>query len=66
MINDKFNFALPTWNATVPAVWILLVSFLLQFTIYKAGDQPIIQRVFSSPLKDVRRVSGDGGRFAAS
>ena len=57
LINHKFEFALPTWNATVPAVWILLVSFLLQFTIYQAGDQPIIQRVFSSPAEEVRRVS---------
>jgi Na+/proline symporter len=29
----------------------------LQFTVVKAGDQPIIQRVFSAPLHEVRRVT---------
>lgn len=54
----KFEFALPTADVTVPAVWILLISYLLQFTVMKAGDQPIIQRVFSAPLSEVRRVTG--------
>ena len=53
----KFEFALVTWDVTVPAIWILLVSYMLQFTVVKAGDQPIIQRVFSAPLHEVRRVS---------
>ncbi len=54
---SKFEFALPTADVTVPAVWILLISYLLQFTVMKAGDQPIIQRVFSAPLSEVRRVT---------
>ncbi len=53
----KFEFALVTWDVTVPAIWILLISYILQFTVVKAGDQPIIQRVFSAPLHEVRRVS---------
>jgi Na+/proline symporter len=53
----KFEFALVTWDVTVPAIWILLISYLLQFTVVKAGDQPIIQRVFSAPLHEVRRVT---------
>lgn len=53
----KFEFALVTWDVTVPAIWILIVSYMLQFTVVKAGDQPIIQRVFSAPLHEVRRVS---------
>jgi SSS family transporter len=53
----KFEMALVTWDVTVPAIWILLVSYMLQFTVVKAGDQPIIQRVFSAPLHEVRRVS---------
>jgi SSS family transporter len=53
----KFEFALLTWDVTVPAIWILLISYLLQFTVVKAGDQPIIQRVFSAPLHEVRRVT---------
>jgi SSS family transporter len=53
----KFDMALLTWDVTVPAIWILLISYMLQFTIVKAGDQPIIQRVFSAPLHEVRRVT---------
>lgn len=53
----KFEMALVTWDVTVPAIWILLVSYMLQFTVVKAGDQPIIQRVFSAPLHEVRRVT---------
>lgn len=53
----KLEFALVTWDVTVPAIWILLISYLLQFTVVKAGDQPIIQRVFSAPLHEVRRVT---------
>jgi SSS family transporter len=53
----KFECALLTWDVTVPALWILILSYLLQFTVMKAGDQPIIQRVFSAPMSEVRRVS---------
>jgi solute:Na+ symporter, SSS family len=53
----KFEMAILTWDVTVPAVWILLISYMLQFTVVKAGDQPIIQRVFSAPLHEVRRVT---------
>ncbi len=57
MSHHKFDFALMTWNPTVPAVWILFVNSFLAFTIVQAGDQPVIQRVFSSPQKEVRRVA---------
>jgi SSS family transporter len=53
----KFDMAILTWDVTVPAIWILLISYMLQFTVVKAGDQPIIQRVFSAPLHEVRRVT---------
>jgi len=54
----KFDSALLTWDATVPAIWIMLLSTFLQFTLMQAGDQPMIQRIFSAPAKDVRRVAG--------
>ena len=57
MSHHKFDFALMTWNPTVPAVWILFINSFLAFTIVQAGDQPVIQRVFSSPEKEVRRVA---------
>ncbi len=55
--HHKFDFALWTWNPTVPAVWILFLNSFLSFTIMQAGDQPVIQRVFSTPEKEVRRVA---------
>lgn len=56
--HHKFDYALTTWDATVPAVWIIFIFTFLQGTIMQAGDQPVIQRVFSSPEKEVRRVAG--------
>ena len=53
----KFDFALVTWDIAVPAFWILLVSTFLTATVSTAGDQPIIQRIFSAPLHEVRRVN---------
>ena len=53
----KFDFALVTWDATVPAVWVMLLGALIATTVTAAGDQPNIQRVFSAPVKEVRRVT---------
>ncbi len=55
--NGKFDFALLTWDVTVPAVWILIVMQFLTCTVATAGDQPVIQRVFSAPLAEVRKVN---------
>jgi SSS family transporter len=54
---QKFDFAMFTWDMTLPAVWVLFLSTFLVTTVSSAGDQPIIQRVFSAPLKEVRRVN---------
>jgi SSS family transporter len=54
---DKFDLVLPTWEWTVPAVWILFLAKFFEFTVTQAGDQPIIQRIFSSPLPQVRSVT---------
>ena len=56
--HHKFDFALLTWDVTLPAVWILILGTFLATTIQQAGDQPVIQRVFSSPEKEVRRIAG--------
>jgi solute:Na+ symporter, SSS family len=53
----KFDFALVTWDLAVPAFWVLVISTFLTATIGQAGDQPVIQRVFSSPEHEVRRVA---------
>lgn len=57
LAHHKFDFALMTWDPTIPAVWILFVTTFMAGTIMQAGDQPTIQRVFSSPQKEVRRVA---------
>lgn len=57
LTHHKFDFAMFTWDATLPAVWILFLNALLASTIQQAGDQPVIQRVFSAPDKEVRRVA---------
>jgi len=53
----KFDLALVTWDLAVPAFWLLFMKTLLEGTLQHAGDQPIIQRVFSAPPHEVRRVS---------
>jgi SSS family transporter len=54
---QKFDFAILSWDLAVPAVWVLLLMAFLNNTVVPAGDQPIVQRVFSSPLPEVRKVN---------
>ena len=54
---QKFTLALPTWDYALPSAWILCMAALFQHTINMAGDQPVIQRVFSTPLPVLRRTS---------
>ena len=54
---QKLDFALVTWDIAVPAFWLLLIGAFLTATVATAGDQPIIQRIFSAPLHEVRRVN---------
>ncbi len=54
---NKFDFALFTWDVAVPAFWLLMLMQFVTVTVAVAGDQPVIQRVFSTPLKEVRRVN---------
>lgn len=54
---SKFDFAIVTTDLTLPAFWILILGTFLTITVSSAGDQPIIQRVFSAPMKEVRRVN---------
>ena len=53
----KFDIALLTWDVTVPALWIMVLSSFIASTVQLAGDQPMIQRVFSAPEHEVRRVA---------
>jgi SSS family transporter len=57
LAQHKFDLYLPTWNPVYPVLWGLIISNLMAATVQTAGDQPIIQRVFSAPMNEVRRVS---------
>ena len=57
MAYSKFDFAILSWDMTVPAVWALVLGTFLTNTVASAGDQPVIQRVFSAPLPEVRKVN---------
>lgn len=54
---SKFDLAVLSWDVTVPAVWMLVLGTFLTTTVASAGDQPVIQRVFSAPLPEVRKVN---------
>lgn len=55
---QKFDFALATWDVTLPAFWLLFLNMFLIWTVQIAGDQPMIQKIFASPTRDVRRTAG--------
>jgi SSS family solute:Na+ symporter len=57
MAHGKFDLAIFSWDVTVPAVWMLMLSGFLTATVAPAGDQPLVQRIYSAPLKEVRRVN---------
>ena len=53
----KFTLVLPSNALNVPSFWLIALSSFLSATIVQAGDQPTIQRIFSSPMHEVRRVT---------
>ncbi len=53
---QKLNLIIASWDLALPVFWILILGTL--FTILGGvGDQPVIQRVYSVPLKEVRRTA---------
>ncbi len=52
----KFDLALWTWDEAMPAFWILILTPILTKLAF-AADQPVVQRVFATPLKDVRKLA---------
>lgn len=53
----KFDFAMTGWDLALPLFWVLLITQFLQNTIYQAGEQTIIQRVFASKEDELRKVT---------
>ncbi|MDF7826159.1 sodium/solute symporter [Pontiellaceae bacterium B12227] len=55
----RFDMAILSFDHTLPIIWMfVMVTIVQQLTI--VSDQPTVQRVFSTPMKDVRRVAGMG------
>ncbi len=53
---QKLNLLVTEWDFALPMFWMLLMGTL--FTVVGVvGDQPVIQRVFSVPLNQVRRTA---------
>ncbi len=53
---DKLRLVVTDWNLALPVVWFLLLGGLYNI-IAGVGDQPVIQRVFSVPMNQVRRTA---------
>jgi SSS family solute:Na+ symporter len=53
----KFDYAIWSPDYTNANFWFLVIAPMVVVLAF-AGDQPIVQRVFSTPLKDVRKLAG--------
>lgn len=53
---DKLRLMVTEWDLALPVVWFLLLGGLYNI-IAGVGDQPVIQRVFSVPMNQVRRTA---------
>jgi solute:Na+ symporter, SSS family len=53
----KFKLAIFEWDYTLPIFWIFGLGLLMQNLAF-AGDQPVVQRVYATPLKDMRKLAG--------
>lgn len=54
---NKFKMFILDWDYTLPTIWIFAFSNLL-YTLGSVADQPVIQRLYATPLKDVRKLAG--------
>ena len=53
----RFDFAIISFNPTQPIIWVFMMGVVVQ-QMTLVADQTTVQRVFSTPIKDVRRVAG--------
>ena len=52
----KFDYAIWSFDYTAPVVWMVILTPILNKFAF-AADQPVVQRVFATPLKDVRKLA---------
>jgi len=53
---QKFDYAIWSLDYTLPIFWIAALTPLMTKLAF-AADQPVVQRVFATPLKDVRKLA---------
>jgi len=53
---QKFNLGIWSLDYTMPIIWILILTPLFNKLAF-AADAPTVQRVFATPLKDVRKLA---------
>lgn len=52
----KFDTGIWTLDMTAPIFWLIILTPILNKLAF-AADQPVVQRVFATPLKDVRKLA---------
>jgi SSS family transporter len=55
--HNKFDFAIVGWDLAFPLFWVMMLRVFLEQTIWQAGDQAVIQRVFASKDNEIRKVT---------
>lgn len=53
----KFDTGIWSLDLTAPIFWLIILTPILNKLAF-ASDQPVVQRVFATPLKDVRKLAG--------
>ena len=53
---EKFSMAIFTWDIAVPCLWMMIYGAFINMA-GAVGDQPVIQRIFSVPMHEVRRTT---------
>ncbi|MBB6443410.1 sodium:solute symporter [Phycisphaera mikurensis] len=53
---QRFDFAIWRMDLTLPVLWIAVLSMLMA-NLGFAADQPTVQRVYATPLRDMRKLA---------
>jgi SSS family transporter len=53
---EKLRLLVVSWDLSLPVFWILLLGSFFSF-VAVVGDQPVVQRIYSVPLPQVRRTA---------
>ncbi|VGO16212.1 Sodium/glucose cotransporter [Pontiella desulfatans] len=54
---NKFDYIIWNSDLTMPVFWVFGLQLVLQ-NLACASDQPVVQRVYATPLKDMRKLAG--------